>query len=386
MKKILFFIGSRANYSSIKSVMREVQKRKSLKLQIILGASALIHKYGNLEKILLRDGFKINKKIFFLIDGDNPVTMAKSTGLGLIGISDALNDLKPDLVFTVGDRFETMATTLATSYMNIPLAHTMGGEVSGTIDESIRHAITKFSHIHFPASKSAAKRIFLLGEDKKNIFNFGCPRMDLVKEELKKNRISNLNKTIFKEGVGSKLDLREKFLLVSQHPVTTEFGFSETQIINTLKAVNMTGMQALIIWPNADAGSEDIAKGIRKWREKVNTNKMHFFKLLTIEDYIQLLKYTSCLIGNSSSGIRESAFIGTPVVNIGTRQNRRDAGKNVINSNYEIKNIYKAIKKQLQRTTRYKSSNIYGSGETAKKIVNKIIEIKKINIQKLIRY
>ncbi len=386
MKKILFFIGSRANYSSIKSVMLEVKKRKKLKMQIILGASALIDKYGDLETVLISDGFKINKKIFFLIEGENPVTMAKSTGLGLIGLADAINELKPDLVFTVGDRFETMATTLATSYMNIPLAHTMGGEVSGTIDESIRHAITKFSHIHFPASKSAAKRIYLLGEDKKNIFNYGCPRMDLVKNELKKNRILNLNKTLFNEGVGNKLDLREKFLLISQHPVTTEFGSSETQILNTLKAVNMTGMQAIVIWPNSDAGSQDIAKGIRKWREKIDTNKMHFFKLLTIEDYIQLLKYTSCLIGNSSSGIRESAFIGTPVVNIGTRQNGRDRGRNVVNSNYEIKNIYRAIIKQVNRNQKYNSSNIYGSGNTAKKIVNKIIEIKKINIQKMIRY
>lgn len=386
MKKILFFIGSRANYSSIKSVMFEVKKRKNLKIQIILGASALIDKYGDLEKVLLTDGFKINKKIFFLIEGENPVTMAKSTGLGLIGLADALNELKPDLVFTVGDRFETMATTLATSYMNIPLAHTMGGEVSGTIDESIRHAITKFSHIHFPASSSAAERIYLLGEERKNIFNFGCPRMDLVKKEIKRNRILNLNKSLFNDGVGSKLDLRQKFLLISQHPVTTEFGSSETHILNTLKAVNMTNMQAIVIWPNSDAGSQDIAKGIRKWREKIDTKKMHFFKLLTIEDYIQLLKYTSCLIGNSSSGIRESAFIGTPVVNIGTRQNGRDRGKNVIDSNYEIKNIYNAIIKQISRKKKYKSSNIYGSGNTAKKIVNKIIEIKKIKVQKMIRY
>ena len=161
-----------------------------------------------------------------------------------------------------------MATTLATSYMNIPLAHTMGGEVSGTIDESIRHAITKFSHIHFPASSSAAERIYLLGEERKNIFNFGCPRMDLVKKEIKRNRILNLNKSLFNDGVGSKLDLRQKFLLISQHPVTTEFGSSETHILNTLKAVNMTNMQAIVIWPNSDAGSQDIAKGIRKWREK----------------------------------------------------------------------------------------------------------------------
>tara|TARA_B100000989_G_C19512010_1_gene459601 strand:+ start:502 stop:1662 length:1161 start_codon:yes stop_codon:yes gene_type:complete len=386
MQKILFFIGSRANYSSIKSVMQEVKKKKLLKLQIILGASGLINKYGELEKSLKKDGFKINKKIYFLIEGENPVTMAKSTGLGLIGIADALDELKPDLVFTVGDRFETMATTLATSYMNIPLAHTMGGEVSGTIDESIRHAITKFSHIHFPASKEAENRIYMLGEQKKNIFNFGCPRMDLVKRELKKNRIDKLNKTLFFEGVGNKIDLKKKYLIVSQHPVTTEYESSETQILNTLKAVNMTDMQVIVIWPNADAGSQEIAKGIRKWREKIDTKKMHFFKMLLIDDYIQLLKNTSCLIGNSSSGIRECAFIGTPVVNIGTRQNGRERAKNVIDTNHQVKNIYNAIQIQITKGKKYKSSSIYGKGETAKKIVDKIIELKKINVQKKIRY
>jgi len=386
MRKILFFIGSRANYSSIKSVMEEVKKRKDLKLQIILGASGLIDKYGDLYKALKKDGFNVNKKIYFLIEGENPVTMAKSTGLGLIGIADALHELRPDLVFTVGDRFETMATTLATTYMNIPLAHTMGGEVSGTIDESIRHAVTKFSHIHFPASKDAANRIFKLGEKKQNIFNYGCPRIDLVKKELKKNRIKELNKSLFLEGVGFKLDLNKKFLIVSQHPVTTEFGSSEYQIINTLKAVNMTGLQCIVIWPNSDAGSQDIAKGIRKWREKVDTKKMHFFKMLKIEDYIQLLNHTSCLIGNSSSGIRECAFIGTPVVNIGTRQNGRDKSKNVISSNYDVRMIFKSINKQIKMGRKYKSDNIYGSGNAAKKIIDRISSLKNINIQKMIRY
>ena len=386
MRKILFFIGSRANYSSIKSVMEEVKKRKDLKLQIILGASGLIDKYGDLYKALKKDGFNVNKKIYFLIEGENPVTMAKSTGLGLIGIADALHELRPDLVFTVGDRFETMATTLATTYMNIPLAHTMGGEVSGTIDESIRHAVTKFSHIHFPASKDAANRIFKLGEKKQNIFNYGCPRIDLVKKELKKNRIKELNKSLFLEGVGFKLDLNKKFLIVSQHPVTTEFGSSENQIINTLKAVNMTGLQCIVIWPNSDAGSQDIAKGIRKWREKVDTKKMHFFKMLKIEDYIQLLNHTSCLIGNSSSGIRECAFIGTPVVNIGTRQNGRDKSKNVISSNYDVRMIFKSINKQIKMGRKYKSDNIYGSGNAAKKIIDRISSLKNINIQKMIRY
>jgi len=385
-KKILVFIGSRANYSSIKSVLEEIKKNKKCLLQIILGASAVIDKYGDLEKIINRDGFKIDRKIYFLIEGENPITMAKSTGLGLIGISEALKELKPNIVITIGDRFETMATTLATCYMNIPLAHTMGGEVTGTIDESIRHAVTKFSHIHFPSSKESAKRIYLLGENKKDIFNFGCPRIDLVKKELKKNRLKSINKRIFKEGVGAKLNLLKPFVIVSQHPVTTEFGNAENQILNTLEAVSKLNVQAIVLWPNADAGSEDIAKGIRKWREKFKMKKMHFFKNLEINDYIQLMKYASCLVGNSSSGIREGAYIGTPVVNIGSRQNGRERGKNVIQVNYEAKNIYNALRKQVNKNSRYKQSNIYGDGNAAKKIINKLVTLKKISVQKKIRY
>lgn len=384
IKKICIFIGSRANYSSIKSVMIEIKKKKFLKLQLILGASAIVDKYGDLEKIITNDGFKINKKIFFLIEGENPITMAKSTGLGLIGIAEALKELSPDLVITIGDRFETMATTLASTYMNIPLAHTMGGEVTGTIDESIRHAITKFAHIHFPASKGASERIYKLGEDKNRIFNFGCPRIDLVKLELQKNRLKEINNKIFKDGVGPKLNLLKPFIIVSQHPVTTEFGDSEEQILITLKAVKKIGLQSIVLWPNADAGSQDISRGLRKWREKFKSDNIHFFKNLNTNDYIQLLKHTSCLVGNSSSGIREGSFIGTPVVDIGSRQNSRERSTNVLNATHEINSIYYAIKKQLGK--KYKSSSLYGSGNAAKKIVNQITKFKFIKIQKKIRY
>jgi len=384
IKKICVFIGSRANYSSIKSVMIEIKKTKKLQLQTILGASAVLNKYGELEKLIRQDGFKIDKKIFFLIEGENPVTMAKSTGLGLIGISEVFDDLKPDLVITIGDRFETMATTLAAAYMNIPLAHTMGGEVTGTIDESIRHAVTKFAHVHFPASKGAAERIYKLGENKKSIFNFGCPRIDLIKQELKKNKINEINSNIFNEGVGPKLNLKKTFLVVSQHPVTTEYGNSEKQIINTLKAVSRTNLQAIVLWPNADAGSDDIARGMRKWREKFNTDKMHFFKNLKTEYYIHLLNHTSCLIGNSSSGIRDGAYIGTPVVNIGSRQNSRERSNNVKDVGYNENDIFNAIKFQLKK--KYKSNILYGSGNAAKKIVKKLASIKSIIIQKKIRY
>ena len=169
-KKICIIVHSRANYGSIKAVLKEIKKSKKLELQLVVGGSAILDRFGSLVPIIKKDKFKINKKINFLIEGDSPSIMAKTTGLAIIEISNVLLDLSPDIVLTIGDRYETISTAIASSYMNIPLAHTMGGEVTGTIDESIRHAVTKFANIHFPASNLAKKNIILMGEDKKKCF------------------------------------------------------------------------------------------------------------------------------------------------------------------------------------------------------------------------
>ena len=385
MKKIFCFIGSRANYSSIKSVLEKINKHPKLKLFLIAGASAVLDKYGSVDELIKKDGFKIYKKIFFLIEGESPLTMSKSTGLGLIEMSSLIDEINPDVVLTIGDRFETLCATLAAAYMNIPIAHTMGGEVSGTIDESIRHVVTKLSHIHFPATKDAAKRIEMMGEVKKNIFLVGCPRIDLVKEILKiKNTDELLNTTLNQDGVGDKIDVSKPFLIVSQHPVTTEYDDSEKHIIETLKAVSQTNLQSIILWPNPDAGSGLISRGIRKWREKFYSNKMRFFKNLEIETYVQLMKKTTCLVGNSSSGIREGAYIGVPVVNIGTRQSKREQYYNVISCKNKSKDIFKSIMKQV-RHGKYKRSTIYGNGNASKKIANILSKVK-VSIQKNISY
>ena len=318
-----------------------------------------------------------------LIEGGNPTTMAKSTGLGLIELPNLFDRFKPDIVITVGDRFETMATTLASTYMNIPLAHTMGGEVSGTIDESIRHAITKFAHIHFPACEGAKQRIIRLGEDPKHVHMVGCPRIDLVADLINSNDFV-LNNNLFSTGVGTPFDLNQPFILVSQHPVTTEFGDGENQINATLEAVKKFNIPAIVLWPNSDAGADDISRGIRKWRENKKDKNMYFFKNLPIEDYILLMKKTVCLVGNSSSGIREGAFMGTPVVNIGSRQSARDRGKNVVDVTYSCKEIYDAISYQVQNG-RYEMEPIYGDGNAGKKIAD-ILFKEKVNIQKQITY
>lgn len=385
-RKICVVVGSRANYSSIKSVMRAVNDHPALELQLVIAASALLDRYGAVIKNIRADGFEPAAEVFMLLEGETPTTMAKSTGMGLIELPTTFERLKPDFVITVGDRFETMATTLAAAYMNIPIAHTMGGEVSGTIDESIRHAVTKFAHVHFPASRGAAERIVRLGERPEDVHMVGCPRIDLVAEILANSDgvPPVLGDALFDAGVGPKLDLREPFLLVSQHPVTTEYGLGVRQITATLEAVADVGLPTIMLWPNADAGSDDIARGIRKWREQGRGQRLHLFKNLPIDTYVWLMKRTACLIGNSSSGIREGAFIGTPVVNVGSRQTMRDRGANVIEVDYDRGLIRDAIQTQIAHGP-YAMEPIYGDGKAGVRIAD-ILATKTVNVQKLITY
>lgn len=381
-RKICIVVGSRANYSSIKSVMRAVQEHSDLQLQVVAAASAVLDRYGKVVELIKKDGFPISAEVPFLVEGETPLAMAKSTGLGLIDLSNEFNRLQPDFVVTVGDRYETMSTVLAAAYMNIPVVHTMGGEVTGTIDESIRHAVTKFSHVHFPASQDASERIVKLGEKPEDVHMVGCPRIDLVAMIL--NDMKALAEEEVFTGVGNKFDLNKPFILVSQHPVTTEYGSGIEQITETLKAVEKTGLPALILWPNADAGSEDISRGMRIWRENHSQSPFYYVKNLPIDIYVRLMKTTACLVGNSSSGIREGAFIGTPVVNIGSRQTARERGMNVIDVKCISEDINNAILSQIKNGP-YDMDPIYGDGTAGQKVAD-VLSRTEIEIQKQITY
>lgn len=381
-RKICIVVGSRANYSSIKAVMRAVAAHPELELQVVAAASALLDRYGAVVDLMEQDGFRIDARLFMLVEGETPATMAKSAGLGLIELPTIFEKLKPDVVLTVGDRFETMSTTLAAAYMNIPLAHTMGGEVSGNIDENIRHAITKFATIHFPASEDARNRIIKLGEQPDMVHNVGCPRMDLLADLLKSE--PHVDSRLLNEGVGSSFDVSSDFLLVSQHPVTGEYGRGEQQIAATLGACLELGMQTLVLWPNADAGSEDVSRGIRKFREQHVTAPFRYVKNLSPEIYMPLMTRTRCLVGNSSSAIREGAFIGTPAVNVGSRQTARERGQNVIDSGYTQPEIVAAIRDRL-KIGRLPSNPIYGDGKAGPRIAQ-ILATAVFNINKVITY
>ncbi len=381
--KVCVFVGSRANYSSIKSAMRAIKSHPDLKLLVVVGASALLDRFGKVVDQVETDGFQVDSTFHMIIEGENPTTMAKSTGLGLIEMATILDNIRPDFVLVVGDRFEIAAVALAASYMNIPIAHTMGGEVTGTIDESIRHAVSKLAHVHFPANELSAQRIIRMGELPERVFNVGCPRIDLVNEILADGDLEENFFEIYK-GVGPTFDLAQPFLLVSQHPVTTEYGEGRSQIEETLLALGCLRIPTIMLWPNVDAGSDDISKGIRTFRERYSPDWQHLFINLPIQAYVRLMYRTSAIVGNSSSAIREGAFLGVPAVNIGTRQNARQRGDNVIDVPHNRDAIVEAIEQQVSHGT-YPSQPIYGDGHAGERIAKILAEIE-VSVQKKLTY
>ena len=371
-RKVCIVVASRANYGRIKATMRAIQDHPDLELQLVVGASAVLARFGNAVDHIEDDGFKIDARVFMVIEGENPTTMAKSTGLAIIELATIFENLKPDVVLTVADRYETLATAVAASYMNIPLAHTQGGEVTGSIDESVRHAITKLAHIHFPTTKLSRDRLIQMGENPNTVHTVGCPSIDAICSLDLKMKPRFID-TYSGKGVGSRIDFQQPYLVVLQHPVTTEFGAGAAQINETLNAINQIKMQTVWLWPNIDAGSDDISKAIRTFREKNNPDFIHFYINFPVEDYAILLNNCSCIVGNSSSAIREGSYLGVPAVNIGTRQSNRERGKNVIDVDYDAASIESAINTQFEHG-RYYSDPLYGNGTASIHITNILAE------------
>lgn len=380
-RNICIDVASRANYARIKSVLTAVKAHSHLELQVIAGASMLLERFGNSVDVMAMDGFHPNASIRLIIEGENPATMAKSTGLGLLELPTVFEMLQPDIVVTVADRFETIATAIAAAYMNIPVAHTQGGEVSGSIDESVRHAVTKLSHLHFPATELSARRVLAMGEDPATVFTVGCPSIDLVAQTDLGLPHSALE---YFGGVGSKIDPDKPFLLVMQHPVTTEYGAGLDQINATIQAVASIGMQALVFWPNVDAGSDQVAKGLRQFRETGDAHGFHFFRNLPPEVFIKLMAHCACMVGNSSAALREGAFLGTPAVTIGSRQSDRETGANVVRVGYAAAEIADAIRDRIAHG-RYAPDMLFGDGTAGRKIAD-VLATARPSVQKRLHY
>ncbi|MBU1863745.1 MAG: UDP-N-acetylglucosamine 2-epimerase (hydrolyzing) [Candidatus Omnitrophica bacterium] len=371
MKKIAVVVSSRASYARVKSVLKAINENPQLELFLIGAASLLLHKYGNAAEIMERDGFKINEKVYMIIEGENPTTMAKSVGVGIMELATIFDNYKPDVVVSIADRFETICTAIAASYLNIPVAHIQGGEVSGSIDEKVRHAVTKFSSLHFVSNPLAAKRVRMMGEDEKSIFVTGCPSVDLAKEVKDNYQFMNTEYLYAKYGgTGELVNIDKQFIVVLQHPVTTEFQNAYQQMHETLMAVNDLNIPTIILWPNIDAGTDLTAKSIRKFREEYNPSHVHFFRNLAPEDFLALLLRAKCLVGNSSVGIRECSFLGVPVVNIGNRQDGRDRGENVLDVKHNKKEIINAIERHLKKNGHYASDTLYGDGKAGPRIAD----------------
>jgi len=383
-KKICVVINNRANYARIKSVLTAIKNNNKLELQIVLGSSAILNRYGAVSNIIKKDGFKINQIVYTLVEGENLLTMSKSTGLSIIEFSTAFDLLKPDIVLVVADRYETLAAGIAASYMNIVLAHTQGGEVTGSIDESVRHATTKLAHIHFPASLNAKKNIIKMGENPKKVYLVGCPSLDLIKKK-QLNINEKFKKKYSKYGVGElKIDFNKPYIVILQHPVTTEYKHIKKNIEQTIKAALKIKQQIVWLWPNVDAGSDKVSKSIRRAREELKPKNIRWQKNYNPEDYLKLIYNSSCLVGNSSSAIREGAFLGIPAVNIGNRQHNREHGKNIIHVDYNSKNILKAINKQIKKK-KYSRNKIFGDGKAGERIA-KILSNIKLDIIKSLNY
>ncbi len=386
-RRVSVVVTARPSYSRIKSALVAIADHSDLELQLIVGGSALLKRYGSAVDYIERDGFEIAGKVYMVVEGENPITAAKSTGLALVELATLFDNLRPDVVVTVADRYETMATAVAASYMNIPLAHVQGGEVTGSIDEKVRHAVTKLSNLHLVSTEKAAERVIRMGEDPEAVFVTGCPSIDLAKAVLD-DPAMNFDpfspKTPSYGGVGPSFQTDDGYLVVAQHPVTTEHDEALRQVNETLQAVCDSGLPAFWFWPNVDAGSSGTSKGIRLFREKNHEARIHFFRNLEPEDFLRLLYNSCCVVGNSSVGIRECSFLGVPAVDVGTRQFGRERGDNVVTVPYEKASIRNAIAQQVANG-RYRSNPIYGEGTAGKRVAGLLASCE-LRIKKQLTY
>jgi GDP/UDP-N,N'-diacetylbacillosamine 2-epimerase (hydrolysing) len=374
-KKVLIVTERRADYSKFRPILKEIQKSKKLDYYLIVTGSHLLKEYGLTINEIKKDGFKISKKFSMYENSkdDSGAKMTLALSKAIFHLTKTIQKIKPDIILAGFDIGANLAAAIVGAHMNILVAHLEGGEISGTIDESIRHATTKFSHIHFVTHAEAKQRLIRMGENPKFIHNIGNPSLDSIKI-FQKIDPTKLEKEF-------SIDLREPFFLILQHTVTSEINKIDLHFEKTIDAVKELNVQSIFINGNADAGSKKISNLIKKSKIKQHNS-------LTFEKFINLLSLSTALVGNSSSGIMEAPFLKIPSVNIGTRQTGRLHTSSVIDVSYNKRDIKNALKKILydknfQKNLR-KTKSLYGNGTASKKLI-KILEnldLAKVPIQK----
>ena len=379
-RKICVVLVDRANYGRLKPVLTALSKRPEVALQLIAAGTMVLERFGHPVQNVKNDGFTVDGEIYIELEGSTPATMAKSLGFAVVEFASEFQRLKPDVVVLIGDRYEALAATLAAAYMNICIAHIQGGEVSGSIDESARHAISKFSHYHFPSTARAANYLTRMGENPQSILGVGCPSSDIARELVPTITSDVINST----GSGSDIDIDRPFLLVVFHPTTTSYGGEREQVDEILEALARLQTQTIMLWPNIDAGADHISKAIRMFRDRVGPAWMRTVTNLSPEHYLELLARVSCAVGNSSSFVRDAGFFGTPVVLVGDRQEGRETDEHAMRVAPVASQIFAAIRKQLKHGP-YESSTLYGDGLVAERIADGLVQLRPY-IQKRLHY
>lgn len=368
MRRIAVATGTRAEYGLLKPILEEIKKSSDLELSLIVTGMHFSEDFGRTVDEIKKDGYAIAYSVDVLEKDDAPAGMARYVGRTTVEMANALEKIKPDMLLILGDRAETLASAIAAAYSNIPVAHLCGGDVSGSIDNTARNAITKLAHIHFPATEKSAERIIKMGEEKWRVHVVGMPGLDSIFRE----------KLLSKEEITAKLgiDLNQPFAIVVQHPVTTESEHSGEQMKETMDAIVKLNLQAVVIYPNADAGGGRMIQAIENYRKYP---VIKIFKSLPHIEYLSLMNAADVMIGNSSSGIIEAPCFHLPVVNIGTRQDGRERSSNVIDADYKKDEIIAAVKKALYdesfKKQVKKCRNIYGDGRTAERVVKILSEL-----------
>lgn len=368
MRKVCVVVTARPSYSRVKTALSAIDRHPDLRLQLVVAASALLERYGNAAQVIENDGFEIDARVAMVVEGEDLASMPKTTGIGLLELPSVFERLAPDVVVSIADRYETLATAVSAAYMNIPLAHIQGGEVTGSIDEKVRHAVTKLADLHLPSTELAGERLLRMGEAPGAVHVVGCPSIDLA-AEVRRQPALDFEPIERYGGVGPTLDLTQGYLVVMQHPVTTAHERARHDAFETLHAIAALGRPTLWFWPNVDAGGDGTSNAIRTFRELEQPPNIHFFKNMTPEDFLRLITNAQCLVGNSSVGIRESAFLGVPVVNVGDRQRDRERGPNVIDVEHDRHAIEEAIRTQVEHGP-YGSTHIYGDGDAGTRIAD----------------
>ena len=369
-RKVCVLLVDRANYSRLKPAMRAIQQHPELELQTIVSGTMVLDRFTRPVDIVRGDGFSVDAEVFMELEGSRPVTMAKSVGMGVIEFSSTLQRLRPDVFLVNGDRYEALAATIAGAFLNLCLVHVQGGEVSGSIDESTRHAMTKFAHFHLPATQRAADYLVRMGERPETILNVGCPGSDLALQ---------LDRTLTAEminsrGSGAEIDVTRPFLLSLFHPTTTEFADARQQMVALLAALDRLAMPTVLLWPNIDAGADQISKAIRRFRDLRQPDWLRTVINLQPECYLKVLANAACAVGNSSSFIRDGSFLGTPVVQVGNRQAGREWAENAIPAAAEADQIVAAVRYQLAHGY-YAPSTLYGDGHVSRRIADSLARL-----------